>query len=196
MIALLKRSLYFPIAYYFRFFAGIRLNKWKPRIIVVTGSNGKTTLLHLLESQIGNRAKYSHHANSAYGIPFDILDLHRKTLRKTEWIGLFFKAPFALFKELPKQKLYVVEADCDRPGEGKFLASLLRPEMVLWVSSSRTHSMNFEHSSFPTVEEAIASEFGYFIQHCQKVAVVNGDFPHVLKQLHRTKTLVIKITKK
>src|SRR6266403_3974403 len=102
MVARLKRLLYFPIASYFRFFAQLRLRRWNPRIIVVTGSNGKTTLLHMLEAQIGEKARYSHHANSAFGIPFDILDLKRKTLLKTEWIRLFLLAPFQVFKNSPK----------------------------------------------------------------------------------------------
>src|SRR5258708_18511528 len=109
MIAKLKRLLYFPIASYFRFFAAIHLRRWNPRIIVVTGSNGKTTLLHMLESQIGEKAKYSHHANSSYGIPFDILDLHRKSLLHSEWFGLLLKAPLLAFKKPPKERLYVVE---------------------------------------------------------------------------------------
>ena len=62
------------------FCAQIQLFLWKPRIIVITGSSGKTTLLHLIEAQLGNRAKYSHFANSSFGIPFDILGLKRKNL--------------------------------------------------------------------------------------------------------------------
>jgi len=191
MVFQLKRLLYFPIASYFRFFAAIRLQRWHPRIVVVTGSNGKTTLLHMLESQIGGKAKYSHHANSAFGIPFDILDLQRKTLLKTEWIGLFLQAPFHAFKNPPKENLYIVEADVDRPGEGKFLGELLRPEVVLLASISKTHSMNFdklvEQKKFSHVEDAIAYEFGYFLEYCQKLAVINGADVLEASQKDRTK---------
>lgn len=212
MIESLKAVLYFPIAWYFRFFAEIRLRIWNPRVIVVTGSNGKTTLLHMLESQIGKKAKYSHHANSAFGIPFDILDLHRKTLQQSEWINLFLSAPFAIFKSLPKEKLYIVEADADRPDEGKFLASLLRPECVLWVSTSRTHSMNFdrlvkspqdplrkggdEGGGFANVEEAIAFEYGYFLAYCSKFAVIDGDSDLQKRQQRRTTARVVSVEKK
>src|ERR1700733_9617223 len=114
----LKKALYFPIASYFRFFAELRLRRWNPKIIVVTGSNGKTTLLHMLEAQLGSKAKVSHHANSAYGVPFDILDLHRSSMSWSEWINLILKAPGNVFKPLPEEKIYVVEADADRPFEG------------------------------------------------------------------------------
>lgn len=193
----IKKLLYFPIAYYFRFWAKIQLNLWKPRIIVITGSSGKTTLLHLIESQIGAKAKYSHHANSSYGIPFDILGLSRKNLTPNEWISLFLLAPFKAFKAKPKEKLYVAEADCDRPGEGRFLASFLNPEITLWTNSSLTHSVNFDNlvknKLFPSVEEAIAHEFGYFLQYTKKLAIVNGDSNLIRKQLVRTNAPIIPI---
>ncbi|MBP6913564.1 MAG: hypothetical protein KBC00_03070 [Candidatus Levybacteria bacterium] len=193
----IKNIFFFPVAYYFAFFASIRLKKWNPRIIVITGSSGKTTLFTLVESQLKNKAHYSHHANSAIGIPFDILDLHRKTLMPTEWVSLVFKAPIQAFKPSYSQKLYIVECDADRPGEGKFLARLLKPEATLWVSSTRTHSMNFDKlvpGTFKNVEEAIAHEFGNFIEKTTSIAIVNGDSELVEKQLKRTAATVKKIT--
>jgi len=194
MVKTIKKLLYFPIAYYFRFFAQIQLAIWKPRIIVVTGSSGKTTLLHLIESQIGGKARYSHHANSSYGIPFDILGMERKDLTPNEWIYLFLFAPFRAFKKAPKEKIYVVEADCDRPGEGKFLASLLKPEITLWVSLSLAHSANFDYlvknKRFSEVKEAIAYEFGYFLEYTQKMAIINEDSNLIKKQLVRTNILI------
>jgi UDP-N-acetylmuramoyl-tripeptide--D-alanyl-D-alanine ligase len=199
MIAKLKRFLYFPIAWYFRFFASIRLKRWRPKIVVVTGSNGKTTLLHMLESQIGDKAKYSHHANSSYGIPFDILDLHRKSLLKSEWISIILKTPINAFKAPPKEKMYIVEADCDRPGEGKFLASFLNPEVVLWISTAKTHSMYYEQlvkdKKFPNVEEAIAYEFGYFLEYCTKLSIICGESKLMENQVNRNKAIVERIKK-
>lgn len=190
MINNFKKTLYFPVAYYFRLFAKIQLFFWKPRIIVITGSNGKTTLLHLIESQLGDRAKYSHFANSTYGIPFDILGLQRKTLSLLEWPHLFLMAPLKAFKSPPKQKLYIVEADCDRPNEGKFLGSLLKPEATIWLSVSKTHSVNFNNL------EDIAFEFGFFLQYCKKYAIINGDNNLITKQLPRTKANTNQISKK
>ncbi|MCL6096168.1 MAG: Mur ligase family protein [Patescibacteria group bacterium] len=191
MFSELKKLLYFPGAYYFRFFAKLRLSFWKPRVIVVTGSSGKTTLLNLIESQIGNRARYTHHGNSSYGIPFNILGFKRTNLTADEWIFLFLLAPFKLFSKLPEEKLYIVEADCDRQGEGKFLATLLKPEVTLWTNSTRTHSMNFDslvkNGVFERVDEAIGHEYGHFIEHTSKLVIVNGDSEIIKKELPRTK---------
>jgi len=147
MFLSIKRFFYFPIASYFRFFAAIRLRRWNPRVIVITGSSGKTTLFHLIESQLGNRARYSHEANSSFGIPFNILNIHRKDLTLIEWPTVLVLPLINIFKSVPKEKIYIVEADCDRPYEGKFLSNFLKPEVTLWLNVSRTHSMNFEEEA-------------------------------------------------
>lgn len=163
---------------------------WRPKIIVITGSTGKTTLLHLIESQLRDKAKYSHFANSTYGIPFDILGLQRKTLTLWEWPYFFLLAPFKVFQSPPKQKIYIVEADCDRPNEGKFLGSLLNPEVAIWLSVSKTHSINFKNL------DDIAYEFGYFLKYCKNLAILNGNNNLITKQQSRTKAEVKNIYKK
>lgn len=200
MFQKLKKLFYFPVASYFKFFAKIQLSIWKPRIFVITGSSGKTTLLHLIESQIRENTRFSHKANSSFGIPFDILGLKRTTLEPYEWIYIFLLAPFKAFKKPFNEKLYFVEADCDRPGEGKFLADLLKPEVCLWLNVSRSHSVNFEklveQSEFDTVEELIAYEFGYFIESTSKLGIVNTDSKLISGQLKRSPCPIIKVSKK
>lgn len=191
MIKKIKQTLYFPVAQYFRFFAQIQLFLWKPRIIVITGSSSKTTLLHLIESQLGERAIYSHQANSTYGIPFNILGLKRKTLMIWEWPILSLLAPFRAFKNPPKEKLYIVEADCDRPNEGKFLGSLLKPKITLWTNSSNSHAVSFPSPA----SKNISYEFGYFLEYTSKLCIVNADSPLIISQLKRTNCRIKKITK-
>lgn len=199
MISKIKKTLYFPIAQYFRFFARIKLSIWKPEVIVVTGSNSKTTLLHLIESQLKDRAIYSHQSNSAYGIPFNILGLKRKTLLIWEWPILFLLAPFKAFKKRSDKEIYVVEADCDRPQEGQFLASLLKPQITLWINSFNSHAQNFDilvrEKKFNSTIDAIAFEFGNFLENTSKLSVINGDSPQILDQLKRTNSKIEKIIK-
>lgn len=193
----IKDIFFFPVAYYFAFWANKRLKKWSPRVIVVTGSSGKTTLFSLIEAQLGDRAHYSHHANSAIGVPFDILNLHRKSLKMWEWPGLFIKAPKLAYKKPYSEKLYIVECDADRPGEGKFLSNLLKPEVTLWASTGRTHSMNFDKlvpGTHKNVEEAIAHEFGNFLEHTSKLAVIDGDSELMKKQESRTQAEIERVT--
>lgn len=186
---MLKKRLYFVVASYFAFWAKFVLRRWKPRIIVITGSSGKTTLLHLVEAQLGDKAIYSHHANSAIGIPFHILGMESNVASPTQWFKYVLAAPSHAFRKIPQTPLYVVEADCDRPREGEFTSKLLKPEVVLWVSVYNTHSMNFDKlvksGEFASHEKAIAHEFGYFAEASTKLVVANGDQPTLVNELVR-----------
>src|SRR5476651_1998423 len=101
MLNSLKKRLYFVVASYFVFWAKFVLRRWKPRIIIITGSSGKTTLLHMVEAQIGSQAIYSHNANSAFGISFQLLDLPPNVPSKLAWIKYMLLAPFHLFRFTP-----------------------------------------------------------------------------------------------
>jgi UDP-N-acetylmuramoyl-tripeptide--D-alanyl-D-alanine ligase len=196
MLGKLKSVFFFPVANYFKFFAQIRLKRWDPRVIVITGSSGKTTLFYLIESQLQDKARYSYHANSAMGIPFDILELSRKTLLPTEWILLFMLAPFRAFRKPFSEKIYIVEADADRPNEGKFLAKFLHPDVTIWLNISRTHSQNFEElvpNQFTTVDKAIAYEFGHFLENTKSLVIINSDSKLIVNQLLRTAAKTEKI---
>lgn len=99
---------------------------------------------------------------------------------------------------VPKERIYVVEADCDRPGEGKFLGKLLNPEVTLWLNVSRTHSMNFDslvrNDKYKFVDEAIAFEFGYLGANTKKLVVMNGDNELEMSQINRITCEIRKIS--
>ena len=60
--------------------------------ILLTGPRqaGKTTMLSMLEHEMGNKAHYSHNANSAFGISFDLLGVKGVSKSKLRWFWLFF----------------------------------------------------------------------------------------------------------
>lgn len=164
---------------YFRFFANLSLKRWQPRVIAVTGSVGKTTMLNLLEVQLGDRAHYSHNANSAYGIAFDLLGMDGVRDSKLRWVYLFLATPLRALWFRHRQEFYVVEIDGERPKETEFLASWLKPEVTLWISVGRTHAVYFDGQVkaglFRTVEEAIVHEFSYLPLNTSKKVLYNAD---------------------
>lgn len=131
---------------YFRFFANFALRRWHPRIIAITGSAGKTTMLHLIEYEMEGRAHYSHHANSPLGISFDLLGVRGVEGSRWRWLWLFLIAPFkAITSRGYKEEYYVVEIDGARPHEAEYVAKWLRPEISLWVTVGLSHAVNFAH---------------------------------------------------
>ncbi|MBL7036511.1 hypothetical protein ISR94_01495 [Candidatus Microgenomates bacterium] len=195
----LKKIFYFPIAYYFAVFAKVRLLLWKPIVVVITGSSGKTTLLHMIASQLGDTAKYSFKANSSYGIPFDILGLKRESLTVLEWPKLFLFTPFIVFKPLPKQKIYIAEVDCDRVFEGKFLGKLLKPNITLWINTTKTHSMNFESKSKRVGKDilsVITEEFGQLAKNTKDLVIYNQDSKNLQNFIKKMKVKQLGVSRK
>ena len=178
-IAKFKKRFYFVAARYFRFFANFVLKRWRPRVIAVTGSVGKTTLLHLIEHQLGPRAYYSHDANSAFGICFNLVGLKGITGSQLRWLYLFIAVPIRALFYRHKEEFYVVEIDGERPYETEFLASWLRPEGDTLGFARPSHAVQFEqevkNGKFDTHEEAIAAEFATLPKYTTKQVYIDGD---------------------
>lgn len=195
-----KKRFYFVAARYFRFFANFALRRWHPRIIAVTGSAGKTTLLHMIEFELGDRAHYSHDANSAFGIAFDLLGMNGVRGSKLRWIRLFLVTPFKALYYRRKGEFYVVEIDGERPHETEFLATWLKPEVTLWVSFGLSHAIQFENAvkegKFATLDAAIAHEFATLPENTTKRVYIDADIPAMREATEGIKAEVIALSKK
>lgn len=195
-----KKRFYFVAARYFRFFAGFALRRWHPRIIAVTGSAGKTTMLHLVEFELGDRAHYSHDANSAFGIAFDLLGMDGVRGSKLRWLKLIFQAPLRALYYKRKGEFYIVEIDGERPRETEFLATWLRPEVTLWVSLGLSHAVQFEQEvaagKFATLDDAIAHEFSTLPQNTSKVVYIDADNPNMVAATQGISAEVVPVSRK
>lgn len=200
-----KKKFYFIVASYFRFFANFAFRRWHPRVIAITGSVGKTTMLNLVECTLGNKAHYSHDANSAYGIAFDMVNLRGITGSKLRWFYLFLAVPIKSLFYRHKEEFYVVEIDGERPHEAEFLASWLRPEVTLWVSLGLSHACQFEQQVkdglFSSLDKAITHEFAMLPQYTQKLVIIDSEVDLMnraldsIKQKNLTKATVVKCSK-
>ena len=197
--ARIKKKLYLTVARYFRFFANLSLKRWRPRVIAVTGSVGKTTLLNLLEVQLGERAHYSHGANSSYGIAFDILGLSGVYGSKLKWLYLLIIVPLRSAWFRHSQEFYIVEIDGDRPTETGQLASWLKPEVTFWVSVGRSHAEPFDElvqaGLFETVDEAIVHEFASLPKSTSQLVIYDADNEQIIEALKSIDTHKIGIKK-
>ena len=198
-ITKLKKKLYLSVANYFKFWSNISLKRWNPRIVIVTGSAGKTTMLNLIESQLGAKAHYSHNANSAFGIAFDILGMRGITGSKLHWISLFLQTPFRAFVYSRKEKFYIVEADGERPHEAEWIAKWLRPEVSVWVTLGRSHAVFYEQEvaagNFANVDDAIAHEFSTIPANTRKLVIIDGDNEKMLETTKNIEAKVVSVKK-
>lgn len=194
-----KKRFYFAVAEYFRKFASVVLKRWHPRIIAVTGSAGKTTMMMMLEHEIGKKAHFSHDANSAFGVPFDILGLKGIRGSKLRWIYLIIAAPFKSILVHRKKEFYVVEIDGERPHEAEFLAKWLKPEVTIWVSIGLSHAVQFEkeveNGNYKDVGEAITAEFANLPANTTKRVYIDADSKLMVEATKSIKAKVIPIKK-
>ena len=192
--------LYFVVASYFKFWANISLKRWKPRIIMVTGSAGKTTMLNLIEAQLGKDAHYSHNANSAFGIAFDILGMKGVGAKKSDWLKLILKSPIRAFSYTHKEGFYIVENDGDYPGRAQFVSKWLKPEASVWISLGRSHAMCFDEvvrkGKFKDLDDAIASEFASIPKNTRKYVLIDGDNETMVEKTTGIKAKVECVSKK
>lgn len=195
----LKKRLYFSVARYFRFFANRAFKRWNPRVIAVTGSAGKTTMLNLLEHEMGKHAHFSHDANSAFGISFDMLGLKGVRGSKIRWIWLLIAAPLRGLFYRHKEPFYVVEIDGERPHEAEFLAEWLKPEVTIWVSIGLSHAIQFEkvvaEGKFGSLSEAITAEFANLPLNTSKRVYIDADSKLMVEATASIKAKVIPIKK-
>ena len=195
----LKKRLYFSVAKYFRFFANRAFKRWNPRVIAVTGSAGKTTMLNLLEHEMGKHAHFSHDANSAFGISFDMLGLKGIRGSKIRWIWLLIAAPLRGLFYRHKEPFYVVEIDGERPHEAEFLAEWLKPEVTIWVSIGLSHAIQFEkvvaEGKFGSLSEAITAEFANLPLNTSKRVYIDADSKLMVGATAGIKAKVIPIKK-
>ena len=198
-IASFKKRFYFVAAKYFRHFANIAFKRWSPRVIAVTGSAGKTTMMTMLEHEMGKKAHYSHDANSAFGVPFDILGLKGIRGSKIRWIWLFIMAPLKGLLHRHKESFYVVEIDGERPHEAEFLAEWLKPEVTIWVSIGLSHAVQFEklveEGKFKSIKEAIIAEFANLPANTSKRVYIDADSKAMAEAISDIKAKVIPIKK-
>jgi len=187
----IKKRFYFVAAGYFRFFANRAFKRWHPRVIAITGSVGKTTMLHLVEQELGKKAHYSHNANSAFGIAFDLVGLRGITGSKLRWIYLFFAVPIKSIFYKHTEDFYVVEIDGERPHETEFLAKWLHPEVTLWVALGRSHAVQFEaqvkDGMFENIDKAITHEFAMLPQYTEERIYIDGDVPLMVRACEKVK---------
>ncbi len=198
-VAKVKRKLYFVGARYFRYFANISLKRWKPRVFAITGSAGKTTMLHLLEFELQGKAHYSHDANSAFGVAFDILGLKGIKGSRLKWIYLFLATPVRALFFTHKEKYYVVEIDGERPHETEFLAKWLKPEVTFWISMGLSHAAKFEAAvksgKFDSLSEAIAHEFAELPKNTSKRVYIDADSEEMEESIKGAEAKVFRVKK-
>ncbi len=174
----MRRFLRVPFVRLLSWLARGVLQRYRPTVIAVTGSVGKTltkeAIFHVLAGET-SVWKSEHNLNTDVGVPLAIFGVPQVPHRLGEWWSSLGQGLRVRFSRTLYPELLVLEFAADRPRDIALLAKLARPTVGVVTAVGATHLLRFG-----TIEN-VAREKGALIQALPDdgFAVLNGDDPLV-----------------
>jgi len=124
------------------------LKKYKPKIIGITGSVGKTSakeaVYTVLKTKFNVRRNTKNY-NNEIGLPLTIIGSDSPGKSIFGWLGVFFKAGgLILRRDKNYPKILVLEMGVDRPGDMKYLMGIAKGDIGIVTLISHSHEEFFE----------------------------------------------------
>ncbi len=168
----------------------IVLWRFKPKIIAVTGSVGKTSTKDAIFTALSGSVKIRKNQksfNSEIGTPLTILGLDNAWNDPLLWLKNIYLGAVVIFKKNYPEWL-VLEIGVDRPGDIARVASWIKPNVVV-ITALPDIPVHVEYFSSP---DAIVKEKLSLIKYMKKdgVVILNADDPLVFAEKDKTKHVV------
>src|SRR3989344_3289864 len=179
------------LQYILRFFAVAILKKYKPEIVAVTGSVGKTSTAEAISVVLSQRFTMRRNIknyNNELGIPLSIIGKETGGRSVFRWLSVFLKAiSLMVVRDRSYPNMLVLEMDADRPGDIEYLASFVPITVGVVTAVAEVHLEYFK-----TIDH-IAKEKGALVRSLPKqgCAVLNFDDLRVRQMAQTAKTQVI-----
>ena len=178
-----------------RILAKIALKKYKPIVIAITGSVGKTstkeTIYSVLKSHFGEkkvRRNYRNY-NNELGVPLTIFNLETAGKSILRWIPKFIKMFWMIIFRVSYPDFLVLEMGADKPNDIKYLTDFVAHKVGV-VTAVGEIPVHVEFFSSP---EKVAEEKETLIKRLPKdgVAILNYDDERVKKMASATEAKIL-----
>lgn len=174
-----------------RFFSIKIIKRYKPEIVAVTGSVGKTStkeaIYAVLASSFSVRPNLKNY-NNEIGIPLTIIGADSAGRSIFGWFAVFIKAfNLLIFKDKNYPKILVLEMGADHPGDIKYLVDFIPVNVGVITTVAPVHLEYFK-----TLEQ-VAKEKGNLVRSLTKNgwAILNYDDKLVLAMAKTTKAGIL-----
>lgn len=152
------------------------LKKYKPKIIAVTGSVGKTgskDAIHAVLSKFFFVRKSNKSFNSEVGVPLTILDCPNAWNNPILWLKNIIDSFALIFLPNHYPDYLVLEVGADRPGDIQFITEWLKPDVAVITKLSK---IPVHVEFFRSVGEVLL-EKSFLVRNLKRegVAVLNAD---------------------
>lgn len=159
--------------------ARLMLFRFKPRIIAITGSVGKTSTKDAIFTALSEHThvrKSEKSFNSEFGVPLTILGEETGWRNPMSWLFILVRGFFKIVFTQEYPSTLVLEVGADHPGDMRKIASWLRPHIavVTGIPEIPVHV-----SQFASVDELVA-EKQELVRHTRKDGhvILCGDFAY------------------
>jgi UDP-N-acetylmuramoyl-tripeptide--D-alanyl-D-alanine ligase len=166
------------------------LKKYKPSIVGITGSVGKTSAKEaaflVLSSKFSVR-KNEKNYNNEIGIPLTIIGAESGNRSIWKWIGIIFRSFFLIIFPCKYPEILVLEMGVDRPGDMKYLTGFIPLKAGVITNISTSHIEYFKNI------EHIAKEKGKIIENLPDfgTAILNADDSRTMARKSKTQAKVL-----
>src|SRR5258708_20564607 len=170
--------------------ARLTLYRYKPKIVAITGSVGKTStkeaVTTVLASNFSVRATHANY-NNEFGVPLAIINEESGSKNIILWLWVLVKAFFKLIiSDYPQ--ILVLEFGTDRPGDIAYLTNL-----VGRIDASILTNIGISHLEFFAHPQELAKEKLSLIKKLERdtVAILNFDNQKIYDGKNQTKAEVL-----
>ena len=171
-------------------FAKATLRKYRPQIVIIVGSVGKTStkeaIYTVLEKKFKVRRSIKNY-NNEIGVPLTILGSPSGEKSFLRWFKIFFKAIFFnIFRDKNYPQILVLEMAADKPGDLKYLMDIILKKLLKVVVLTGIAPVHLEFfGSMDNIFEEKTTPFSYLEKN--NFAIVNKDdcdFEKVKEKIH------------
>src|SRR3989344_1559604 len=172
--------------------ARLALRKYKPKIIAITGSVGKTSTkdaVYAALSQIAYVRKSEKSYNSQLGLPLTILGVPNAWNNPLNWLKNFAKGKWLILWPHRYPKWLILEVGVGKPNDMRETAMWLKTDVVVITAIGDTPP----HIEFFDSREHLIEEKSGLIKTLKKdgLLVLNMDDEAALAMKHKTKNRVV-----
>lgn len=188
----MKNILKFIIASLLALLARAVVRRYRPHIVMVTGSVGKTSTKDAVAAVLSSRflvRKSEKSFNSEFGVPFTILGVDNPWNNPFAWFSLVKRALALLILPNHYPNMLVLEVGADKPGD---LARILRIATPDAVVVTRLPEVPVHVEAYASPEAVREEEFSpAYALSAAAPLIVSVDDPYALESAMRTPARVI-----
>jgi UDP-N-acetylmuramoyl-tripeptide--D-alanyl-D-alanine ligase len=163
-----------------RFMASAILRKYRPRLIAVTGSVGKTSAKEAIFRVIAGHytvRKSEKNYNNEIGVPLTIIGAESGGRSFFKWLGIFLRWLGFLILPLKYPEILILEMGADKPGDLKYLTDFVKPDISVITEISASHLEQFKNIEAIFREKATLAR----VLAEKELLIVNGDNAYLAK---------------